>query len=97
MLGETRVPVLVVVDYAESRAAQLAAPPSPSRGLPGRALVGGRGAAVEGEDAMRTAVAQNWHLLDELYWTVGDVHARSGTPRKAFQVAHAALAPDKVC
>ncbi|MCT2588145.1 MBL fold metallo-hydrolase [Actinophytocola gossypii] len=59
-----------------------------------RTLVGGRGAVVRGEDAVRAAVAQSRHFLDELCRTVGEVHAASGTLAEAFAAAHAALAPE---
>jgi glyoxylase-like metal-dependent hydrolase (beta-lactamase superfamily II) len=62
--------------------------------FPATALVGGRGAVVRGEDAVRAAIAQSRHFLDELCRTVGEVHARSGTVREAFESAHAALAPE---
>ncbi len=57
------------------------------------ALVGGRGAVVHGEDAVRAAVAQSRHFLDELRRTVRAVHDRGGALAEAFADAHAALAP----
>jgi glyoxylase-like metal-dependent hydrolase (beta-lactamase superfamily II) len=62
--------------------------------FPASTLVGGRGAVVHGEDAVAAAIAKSRHFLDELCRTVGDVHARSGTLREAFEAAHAALAPE---
>jgi glyoxylase-like metal-dependent hydrolase (beta-lactamase superfamily II) len=58
------------------------------------ALVGGRGAVVQGEDAVRAAVAQSRHFLDELRRTVGAAHAAGGSLADAFTAAHAALAPE---
>jgi glyoxylase-like metal-dependent hydrolase (beta-lactamase superfamily II) len=63
-------------------------------GFGATALIGGRGAVVRGEDAVRAAVAQSRHFLDELRRTVGDAHARQGTLAEAFAAAHAALAPE---
>lgn len=59
--------------------------------FPALALVGGRGPVVRGEDAVRAAIAQSRHFLDELCRTVGEVHARAGTLADAFGAAHAAL------
>jgi glyoxylase-like metal-dependent hydrolase (beta-lactamase superfamily II) len=55
------------------------------------ALVGGRGAVVQGQDAVAAAIAQSRHFLDELRRTVGGVHAGHGSPADAFAAAHAAL------
>ncbi len=54
-------------------------------------LVGGRGAVAEGADAVRAAIAQSRHFLDELRRTVGAVHANKGTLAEAFGQAHDAL------
>lgn len=62
--------------------------------FPARALVGGRGAVAQGEDAVRAAIAQSRHFLDELRRTVGAVHTARGTLAEAFAAAHAALAPE---
>ncbi|HEX2131498.1 MAG TPA: MBL fold metallo-hydrolase [Actinophytocola sp.] len=59
-----------------------------------RTLVGGRGAVVHGDGAVRAAIAQSRHFLDELCRTVGEVHAGSGTLAEAFAAAHAALVAD---
>jgi glyoxylase-like metal-dependent hydrolase (beta-lactamase superfamily II) len=59
-----------------------------------RRLVGGRGPVVEGEDAVRAAIAQSRHFLDELRRTVGAVHQAKGTLASAFASAHEALAPE---
>jgi glyoxylase-like metal-dependent hydrolase (beta-lactamase superfamily II) len=58
------------------------------------ALVGGRGAVAQGEHAVRAAVAQSRHFLDELRRTVGSVHQKAGTLAEAFTDAHEALAPE---
>jgi glyoxylase-like metal-dependent hydrolase (beta-lactamase superfamily II) len=58
------------------------------------ALVGGRGAVAQGESAVRAAIAQSRHFLDELRRTVGEVHANRGKLADAFERAHAALAPE---
>ncbi|MGH3762730.1 MBL fold metallo-hydrolase [Actinophytocola sp.] len=58
------------------------------------ALVGGRGPVVRGADAVRAAITQSRHFLDELRRTVGDVHARRGSLAAAFHAAHEALAPE---
>ena len=57
-------------------------------------LVGGRGAVAEGADAVRAAIAQSRHFLDELRRTVGEVHGKRGTLAEAFGKAHDALAPE---
>ena len=57
------------------------------------ALVGGRGAVAQGADAVRAAVEQSRHFLDELRRTVGEVHKALGTVADGFAAAHAALAP----
>jgi glyoxylase-like metal-dependent hydrolase (beta-lactamase superfamily II) len=58
------------------------------------ALVGGRGAVARGEEAVRAAIAQSRHFLDELRRTVGEAHANRKTLAEAFHAAHAALAPE---
>jgi glyoxylase-like metal-dependent hydrolase (beta-lactamase superfamily II) len=60
-------------------------------GFDATALVGGRGAVAQGEDAVRAAIAQSRHFLDELRRTVKGVHQRNGTLAEAFHDAHAAL------
>jgi glyoxylase-like metal-dependent hydrolase (beta-lactamase superfamily II) len=57
-------------------------------------LVGGRGAVAQGADAVRAAVAQSRHFLDELRRTVGAVHDAGGALAEAFSKAHDALAPE---
>lgn len=57
-------------------------------------LVGGRGAVAQGADAVRAAVAQSRHFLDELRRTVREVHAGKGSLADAFNRAHEALAPE---
>jgi glyoxylase-like metal-dependent hydrolase (beta-lactamase superfamily II) len=58
------------------------------------ALVGGRGDVVRGEDAVRAAIAQSRHFLDELRRTVAAAHAAKSTLSAAFAAAHEALAPE---
>jgi glyoxylase-like metal-dependent hydrolase (beta-lactamase superfamily II) len=58
------------------------------------ALVGGRGAVAQGQDAVTAAIAQSRHFLDELRRTVGGVHAADGSPADAFAAAHGALVAD---
>jgi glyoxylase-like metal-dependent hydrolase (beta-lactamase superfamily II) len=58
------------------------------------ALVGGRGAAAVGEDAVFAAIAQSRHFLNELRRTVGAAHAARGSLKDAFDAAHQALAPE---
>lgn len=54
-------------------------------------LIGGRGAVAQGEDAVRAAVAQSRHFLDELRRTVAGVHTAKGELADAFAAAHASL------
>jgi glyoxylase-like metal-dependent hydrolase (beta-lactamase superfamily II) len=58
------------------------------------ALVGGRGAVAQGESAVRAAIAQSRHFLDELRRTVREAHENQRSLADAFAAAHAALAPE---
>ena len=58
------------------------------------ALVGGRGAMVQGPEAVSAAIAQTRRFLKTLLAEVSAVHAMRGTLKEAFQLAHAALAPE---
>lgn len=57
-------------------------------------LVGGRGEVAHGRDAARAAIDQTRRFLDVLQREIGAVHERGGSLKEAFDVAHAALAPD---
>jgi glyoxylase-like metal-dependent hydrolase (beta-lactamase superfamily II) len=57
------------------------------------ALVGGRGAVARGREAVAAAVAQTRDFLLVMRERVGQVHARGGTLREAFEATHEALAP----
>lgn len=57
------------------------------------ALVGGRGAVARGRDAVDAAIEQTREFLLAMRREVGDVHARGGSLKEAFEAAHAALAP----
>ncbi len=54
-------------------------------------LVGGRGAVTHGVDAVAAAIAQTRGFLEVLLREVGDVQARGGTLKEAFEGSHAAL------
>lgn len=56
-------------------------------------LVGGRGGVARGRAAVDAAIAQTRGFLNTMRARVGEVHARSGTLKEAFDAAHAALAP----
>jgi glyoxylase-like metal-dependent hydrolase (beta-lactamase superfamily II) len=56
-------------------------------------LVGGRGAVVRGRSDVDAAIAQTRAFLTVMLERTAEVHARGGTPREAFQAAHAALEP----
>jgi glyoxylase-like metal-dependent hydrolase (beta-lactamase superfamily II) len=62
--------------------------------LGARTLVGGRGAVVQGEQEVRSAIAQTRHFLESLLSAVGAVHRTGGTLKEAFEAAHAALFDD---
>jgi glyoxylase-like metal-dependent hydrolase (beta-lactamase superfamily II) len=57
-------------------------------------LVGGRGAVTHGVDAVGAAIAQTRGFLQVLLREVGEVQARGGTLKEAFERAHAALVDD---
>jgi glyoxylase-like metal-dependent hydrolase (beta-lactamase superfamily II) len=57
-------------------------------------LVGGRGPVTHGADAVGAAIAQTRGFLQVLLREVGDVQARGGTLKEAFERAHAALVDD---
>jgi glyoxylase-like metal-dependent hydrolase (beta-lactamase superfamily II) len=61
--------------------------------LGAKALVGGRGAVVQGQDAVQAAVEQTRDFLLVMQAKVGEVHARGGTLKEAFGATHDALAP----
>ncbi len=56
-------------------------------------LVGGRGAVVTG-DGVTSAIEQTRHFLAEMLAAVGQVHARGGTLKEAFDRTYAALVDD---
>ncbi|WP_017556032.1 MBL fold metallo-hydrolase [Nocardiopsis baichengensis] len=57
-------------------------------------LIGGRGPVTRGRAAVDAAVEQTRAFLTVMLERVGEVHARGGTLKEAFEAAHAALAPD---
>ena len=57
------------------------------------ALIGGRGAVARGRSDVTAAIAQTRAFLTSMLEHTSAVHARGGTPREAFEAAHAALAP----
>ena len=57
------------------------------------ALVGGRGAVSHGRAAVDAAVEQTRSFLLVMREKVGEVHARAGSVKEAFEATHAALAP----
>jgi glyoxylase-like metal-dependent hydrolase (beta-lactamase superfamily II) len=61
--------------------------------LGARALIGGRGAVVYGEEAVGAAIAQTRDFLAVMQREVGAVHAAGGTVKEAFEGTHTALAP----
>ena len=61
--------------------------------LGARALIGGRGAVVHGEEAVGAAIAQTRDFLTVMQGEVGAVHAAGGTVKEAFEGTHTALAP----
>jgi glyoxylase-like metal-dependent hydrolase (beta-lactamase superfamily II) len=60
-------------------------------GLGAEALIGGRGAVAHGRAAVDAAIAQTRNFLQVILREVGDVQARGGTLKEAFQGAHSAL------
>jgi glyoxylase-like metal-dependent hydrolase (beta-lactamase superfamily II) len=56
-------------------------------------LIGGRGAVVHGADAVSGAIDQTRGFLTTMLREVGAVHERGGSLKEAFEVTHAALAP----
>jgi glyoxylase-like metal-dependent hydrolase (beta-lactamase superfamily II) len=56
-------------------------------------LVGGRGAVPRGREAVDAAVEQTRNFLLMMREKVGEVHARGGSLKDAFEAAHVALAP----
>jgi glyoxylase-like metal-dependent hydrolase (beta-lactamase superfamily II) len=62
--------------------------------LGAQTLVGGRGAVTHGVDAVGAAIAQTRGFLQVLLREVGEVQARGGTLKEAFERAHAALVDD---
>ncbi len=57
------------------------------------ALVGGRGAIPRGREAVDAAIEQTRDFLLVMREKVGEVHARGGNLKEAFEAAHEALAP----
>jgi glyoxylase-like metal-dependent hydrolase (beta-lactamase superfamily II) len=58
-----------------------------------QALVGGRGEVARGTDEVNAAVEQTREFLVVMREKVGEVHARGGTLKEAFEATHEALAP----
>lgn len=56
-------------------------------------LVGGRGAVPRGREAVDSAIEQTRDFLLVMREKVGQVHARGGTLKEAFEATHEALAP----
>lgn len=56
-------------------------------------LVGGRGAVPRGRDEVDAAIEQTRSFLMVMREKVGEVHARGGTLKEAFEATHLALAP----
>lgn len=56
-------------------------------------LVGGRGAVPRGREAVDAAIEQTRGFLLVMREKVGEVHARGGSLREAFEATHEALAP----
>ncbi|GAB3300492.1 MBL fold metallo-hydrolase [Parasphingorhabdus pacifica] len=57
------------------------------------ALVGGRGAVPRGKQAVDAAIEQTRSFLVVMREKVGEVHARGGTLKEAFEATREALAP----
>jgi glyoxylase-like metal-dependent hydrolase (beta-lactamase superfamily II) len=57
------------------------------------ALVGGRGAVPRGREAVDAAIEQTRDFLLVMREKVGEVHARGGNLKEAFEATHEALAP----
>jgi glyoxylase-like metal-dependent hydrolase (beta-lactamase superfamily II) len=57
------------------------------------AIIGGRGAVPRGKAAVDAAIEQTRSFLVVMREKVGEVHARGGTLKEAFEATHAALAP----
>ncbi len=60
-------------------------------GLGAETLIGGRGGVAHGRAAVDAAIAQTRNFLQVILREVGDVQARGGTLKEAFQGAHSAL------
>jgi glyoxylase-like metal-dependent hydrolase (beta-lactamase superfamily II) len=56
-------------------------------------LIGGRGAAARGRDAVDAAIAQTRDFLTVMLREVGAVRSRGGTLKEAFEATHSQLAP----
>ncbi|GAA2817117.1 MBL fold metallo-hydrolase [Kribbella solani] len=56
-------------------------------------LVGGRGAVPRGRAAVDAAIEQTREFLLVMRAKAGEVHARGGSLKEAFELTHAALAP----
>lgn len=56
-------------------------------------LVGGRGAVPRGREAVDAAIEQTRDFLLVMREKVGEVYARGGSLKEAFEATHAALAP----
>ena len=56
-------------------------------------LVGGRGAVPRGREAVDAAIEQTRQFLVVMREKVGEVHARGGTLKEAFEATHTALEP----
>ena len=56
-------------------------------------MVGGRGPVVRGAAAVHQAIADTRHFLTILFDGVREVKEAGGTPRDAYQLTHARLAP----
>lgn len=74
------------LDWASSTLDRVAA-------LGAEVLVGGRGAVARGRSDVDAAIAQTRAFLAVMLEHTRAVHARGGTPREAFEAAHAALEP----
>ena len=61
------------------------------------ALIGGRGAVVQGRAAVDAAVEQSREFLKGMIDRVGQVHRRGGTLKEAFAATHELLAPKFGC
>lgn len=56
-------------------------------------LVGGRGTVPRGREAVDAAIEQTRHFLLVMREKIGEIHARGGNLKEAFEATHEALAP----